>query len=382
MKKIAKLVFPLCLLLCFLWAAPRAYAEEEEIDFQNKSWDEIVEEFLGGYNVTEGQVTIGYYNTVTGEEHFYDPDRYMKTGSMYKVPLTMVFAEKLEAGEITLEDTAGGYRYDTLLKGAIVDSNNDYAAVLWKKLGSYHEYRRIIAPIMGEDPDDVDEKYYENNFFTARQMLTCLKKLYEGRETYGIIIDLMKQAEPSEYFRRHEDRYEVAHKYGYLADDARGIIHLNDCGIIYTGDPYLLVCFTEGAEKPYGIVSNLCTLMSDYTQFHYEERLQAEAEAKAEEQRRETEEALRAAREQGLIAQDPNTAAAPSNSPGAGSEPEPEQKEPVSRAVILIVLFAVCALLTVWAEIRSQHFDLKRLLLGLVCILACIWFWFSAASGG
>ena len=375
MKKISKLLFFICIILCLVVMAPEARAAE--IDFEGKSWDEVIEEFLAEYNVSEGQVTIGYYNTVTEEEHFYDADRYMITGSMYKVPLTMVFAEKAAAGEIDLEkDTAEGFRYTVLMEGAIVQSNNDYAATLWRKLGSYHEYRRVIAPYMGEDPDNVDEKYYENNFFTARQMLTCLKRLYGDEEKYGTVIELMKKAEQREYFCRHEDRYQVAHKYGYLADDARGILYLNDCGIIYTDDPYLLVCFTAGVEKPYGLIGNLCTLMSDYTQYQRKARLDAEAAAEAERRRAEAEAAIQEAREQGLIPATPEVQA-----PEEASVEVPAETGK-NRLVLLIVLFALCGGLTIYAEIKSERFDLKRLLLGLFCILACLYFWLSATSTG
>ena len=386
MKKCAGIISCLCLLLCFAAAAPAAFAEDGEIDLADKSWDAVIEEFLAGYNVQEGQVTIGYYNTVTGEEHYYDPDRYMVTGSMYKVPLTMVFAEKAAAGEIDLEkDTTGGYRYSELLRGAIVDSNNDYAGTLWSALGSYHEYRRVIAPYMGEDPDNVDAKYYENNFFTARQMLCCLKKLYEGSDVYQPVSDLMKEAEQDEYFCRHEDRYEVAHKYGYLVDGY--ILHLNDCGIIYTDDPYLLVCFTTGVEKPYGVVSNLCTLMSDYTQFHREERVQAEAEAEAERLRQEAER-LRQEAEAAGVDPEAGTAAVTGTEMPAGTEPGREAGEPEEhqgrRAAVILILFALCAGLTVFAEVRSGSFDWKRLLLAVGCILAglCFWLLFLSPAGG
>ncbi len=380
MKKISRLIICIGLLFCFAVAAPAAWAEEavQEVELEGKSWDDLMGDFLEYYHVAEGQVTIGYYNTVTGEEHYYDPDRYMVTGSMYKVPLTMVFADKDAAGELDLETGAtGGFKYTTLMKGAIVDSNNDYAAVLWRALGSYHEYRRIIAPYMGEDPDNVDAKYYENNFFTARQMLTCLKKLYEGSETYSYIIELMKAAEQSEYFCRHEDRYEVAHKYGYLADDSKGVLYLNDCGIVYTEEPYLLVCFTAGAEKPYGILSNLCTLMSDYTQYQYEQRKEQEAAAEAERMRQEAQEALERAREEGRV---PEASAAP----GAASPQEAEEEAPgtVSRAVVLAVLFLLCGGLIVLAEVKSGSFTWKRLLLALLCALLSLLFWVSSVSSG
>lgn len=375
MKKTATWWIGAALALCFALAAPKALAADGgELDAGGEeslasSWDQVIEDFLTEYEAEEGQITIGYYNTVTGEEHYYDPDRYMITGSMFKVPLSMAIADRAAAGEIDLEkDTAGGYRYNTLIQGAIVDSNNEYARILWTDLGGYQPYRRLIAPIMGEDPDTVDEKFYENNFFTARQMISCLKKLYDDPERYQFIIDLMKQAEPNKYFRSHEDRYEVAHKYGWLADDSKGLLYLNDCGIIYTGEPYLLVCFTAAnGEKPYALVGNLCPLMSDYTQEQYKQRKEAEAAAEAERLR---DEAQKAFEEAGL------------RDPEGGREESPEERKPVSRTLVLALLFLLCAALTVVAEVRSGSFDLKRLLMAVACILAGLFFWLNFMSGG
>lgn len=240
-------------------------------DFSGRSWREIVEEFLGEYDVSRGDVAIGYYNTVTGEAHFYCPDQYMVAASMYKVPLAMAVTDKLAAEGRSAEDIVDGVPYGSLIKGMLVHSNNHYAEILWGTLGSYQDYRRTIAPYMGEDPETVDGKFYENNYFTARQMLRCLKTLYDGREgAYSRIVELMGQASPGKYFRLYEDRYPVAQKYGYVPDYERGGSWYNDCGIIGADDPYLLVCFTRGFKAQKDFMGRLCLLMSDYTQYRHQ----------------------------------------------------------------------------------------------------------------
>ena len=118
----------------------------------------------------------------------------------------MLFLNWVDEGKITMDESLSGYRYSQLLEGTIIDSNNDYAKILWDYAGAtiqtdpastlYHRYRILIAPLMGEDPDNVDDKYYENNFFTPRQVITCLQHLYEGGEKYDSLIDAMQRAEP------------------------------------------------------------------------------------------------------------------------------------------------------------------------------------------
>ncbi len=401
MKRKLRLVSALILALALL-ALPLPPAHADEEDAAGRSWDELVQELLEKHNAEDGQVTLGYWNTATGEEQYYDPDRFMLSGSMYKVPLCMVFVEKEAAGEIEWTDlSSGGYRYETLVKGAIVDSNNDYARELWKQLGSYNAARRAMAPYMGEDPDAAPEEYYDTvSHFTAREMISCLKQLYENPDPFSYIVDLMKQAQQNEYFCRDEKRYQVAHKYGWVADDAKGILYLTDCGIVYTDDPYALVCFTAGVEEPYRFLAEYCTLMSDYTQVQRTARLEAEAEEEAarreaerlEAERRAAEEAERQTAENGAVSSggEPEpTPNEPEHTPNkseqgpSGAAPGNEEEEKPfalpgwAVAAAAFVLFALITGIDAW---KKGGIDLKRAALVFAALLFGLLFWLIFTS--
>ena len=215
-------------------------------------WETRLLLMLQEHDANPDTIAAGYYNLATGEEHYYNGDQYRVSGSMYKVPLNMLFLNWIAEGKITLDESIGGYRYSQLLEGTIIDSNNEYAKLLWDYAGAtietnpastlYHRYRILIAPIMGEDPDNVDDKYYENNFFTPRQMITCLRQLYDGGERYDRLIETMQRAEPEKYFKLRERRFNIAHKYGWYAEDP--ILYLNDCALCFTEDPIAIVLFT------------------------------------------------------------------------------------------------------------------------------------------
>lgn len=279
MKLLKRILAAAALLCLLLYLSPAAFADNEDL-YKNKTWDQVIEEFFQRYDVDEDGISLGYYNMVTGEEHYFNGDQYMVAGSMFKVPLNMCFTEKIHNGEMDWDTKIGSISYKTLLHDTIVYSSNDYAKILWQELGNgkYRTYREIIAPYMGEDPATVDEKYYENNFFTARQMIYCLRMLAGEPERFPGLIEAMQKAEPDEYFRRSEDRFDIAHKYGFLNTEYH--LYMDDCAIAYTDDPIVFVMFTDNIERAYEVMAEYCTLMCDYTQYNTSLRLEAEALAK------------------------------------------------------------------------------------------------------
>ena len=292
------MVLALCVLLPGL---PASLAEEPEQEaeaanderFADKTWDQVVEEFLQSWGTDPKSVGVGYYNTVTGEEQYLNPDEYRITASMYKVPLNMVFLDRLSKGEMDWETNVAGYNYEVALEQTIVHSNNDIARdmVKWELgKGNWQAGRRVIAEYCGLDPENVDWKFQENNYSTPRQLIYCLRLLYENPDRFPRLVETMQRAEPTEYFKRREQRFNIAHKYGFLTTEYH--LYINDCGIAFTDDPILLVMFTDNVTKAYDVLTEFCTLMCDYTQYHHALRIAEEAEAerlRQEEERLEQE---------------------------------------------------------------------------------------------
>ena len=94
-KRILAAAAVLCLLTALL---PSAFAARDE-RFDGKTWEEVTTDFLGRVGALEtGTVGIGYYNTVTSEEQYMRPDDYVIVGSVYKIPLNMVYCEMIANG--------------------------------------------------------------------------------------------------------------------------------------------------------------------------------------------------------------------------------------------------------------------------------------------
>ena len=282
MKFLRRLLAAAAVICLILTVLPAASAETDE-RFENKDWEQVVQDFLAAYNIPDyAKYAVGYYNTVTGEEHYLNPDLYISVGSVYKVPLNMLFCEKIAKGEMTLDSLISGYTYEVLLRGTIIDSNNDYARILWNYNGSYHHYRELIAPYMGEDAATVDATFYKNNLFTARQMIFCLKLLYENPDRFPHLLETLAEAEPRNYFRRDENRWPIAHKYGYdYGNDPYYYEDVADFGIFQTTDTFLLAFSSENVPQAFDLEAKLATLMCDYTEYNTSKRLRAGAADRA-----------------------------------------------------------------------------------------------------
>ena len=297
MKRVLSLILVLCTVLSLsLTAFATDTTDEDDARFKDKTWEQVVAEFMATYNVKEDSIAFGYLNLVTGEEHYINADTYMVAASMYKVPLNMVYAERVSKGEMTWDSPVSGVELAKLMRGSIVASNNEFSDYLRSGLGGFPTYRRHLAPYLGEDPDTVDSIYYQNNYMTARQIITCLKTLYEGgEERFPKVIEYMKEAEPDNYFNYVEQDYTIAHKYGYLEVD--GKLELNDCAIVYAEDPFAIVMYSLGLGDPYKTMGEFCKLMGDYTAYNRKIRL-------IEEEKKEAEEAAKRAEEEAMATLD------------------------------------------------------------------------------
>jgi len=380
-KKILALLLMLAMLLPL---APAAMAEGEEDDarFAGKSWEEIVDAFLAEHHAAPESVACGWCNTVTGEEHYHNADQYMVSGSMYKVPINMIFTEKVHNGEIGWDTFIGGYRYEYCLHATIVDSNNEIAKGMWDYLGGYQPYRHILAPYMGEDPDTVEEKFYENNFFTPRQMIYALRLLATESERFPKLIDEMLQAEPNKYFKEREHNYDIAQKYGYWPDPNGWHVALNDCAIIYTEEPICIVIFIDSSNEQASrlLLKDYCDLMIAYTEYTTPIRKEAERIAAEEAAIAALNELTPAPQE--TADSDPGTpvsAAAQPGEPGMPSAAE-EEREP---GLFWPVALGLCTLaLAVWLSLRairrarrgklSLPWALAAVLFGAAAILVCL----------
>ena len=242
----------LCLLLVCALLLPCAgasaangkepYVFHFDADFSQESFAEVIERYLKKKRLLGNNISIGWYDLQSGEEYYRNPDLLLEGASTYKLPMAMVYADMIDAGEISLEDTIGPYVLRDALEGILVWSNNPKA--------------RVLQAHLSEDKGE-----FKRNNFSPRFLIGTLRTLYDNPEKYALLLDYLKQARPNDYISRYSGEIEVAHKYG---SDAGFVC---DTGIVYAERPFLLCVMSYGVGGAHLIISEIARIAMDYADY-------------------------------------------------------------------------------------------------------------------
>lgn len=257
--------------------APEEQKQSEQAPEQetNKGLKEQIEQYLEKEEIDADEIAIYLHNFVTGQEYMMNPDSYFAAGSVYKVPLAMIYYERIEHGELSLtskiyydeayaEDpdaSEANYMPNTsieltyLLDDMIVNSNNTAAHILFENLGGWISFKEEAA-VFGEVPED-DVYYSYDNVFTARYLKDVLSYLQGHRDTFQGLIELMVKSGSGEYLDRVVST-QIAQKYGEY-DTAENAI-----GIVYGTQPYSIVVLTDAGAAGKAAIGDINKICYDY----------------------------------------------------------------------------------------------------------------------
>ena len=272
--------------------APEAAAEETAEEAGGSEEDTpsglaaLFDEFRAQYNLTEQNFAVSYYDTVTQERYDWNETHMMVAASTFKLPLNLYYYEMENAGEIASDAliTQGGATLDLCHYLSIVESNNEISHALLYRIGTFPEYKEAMRKYFTMTDDEIDPKYYQNNYYCTRMMMDTLQYIYARQDEFPELIDYMKQAHPQNgYFKAKVTEMEVAHKYGSFEGAE------NDVGIFYAEHPFLLAVYTQNVGE--GVVQDAARLAADYnaqqTEIYKQQALQAQLDAfEAEKQAR------------------------------------------------------------------------------------------------
>ena len=187
--------------------------------------------------------------------------------SIYKLPLAMLYYDKVNEGEYTLDSTFtySGYMHEgagvissnygissqvplsDLLNDLIIYSDNDAGHILYENLGGWKEYKEAMTKYT----NSISENYYTmDNVTTVNTMNDVVTYLYDHKEDYKVLIKNMEKAEPGEYLDR-DTQLSMPQKYG-MYDYA-----LNSVGFVECNTAYSIVVLTSLGDKGADVMANI-----------------------------------------------------------------------------------------------------------------------------
>ena len=207
-------------------------------------------------NLNEKNFSFFYYNIDKQSYYFYNENAYFTAASTIKMPLAMLYYDKIRNVNISINDTilytcdfyeVGAWTTATtysvkskipinfLLEQSIVNSDNTATNMLIKNLG-YKNYKTQIAKY---SDITLPKDFFCSNIISARYAYDIVKYLYENIQNYEELVKYLKKSSNGKYLKKYITDYDIAHKYGSY----NGYVH--DYGIVFGENTYLIGIFTK-----------------------------------------------------------------------------------------------------------------------------------------
>lgn len=235
---------------------------------EDENIKQLINSIMQEKNLTENNFAFFYYNEDTKKYYFYNEDKYFTAASTVKVPVAMLYYDKVNSGELTLDSkikytsdcyevgggtTAATYKVGSnipisfLLEQSIINSDNTAVNTLIKNLG-WTQYRKDMAKYTDEE---LKQEFYDSNVTFAAYGYDLLTNLYENKNNYNKLIEDMKKSSGGQYLKKYITQYDVAHKYGSYA----GNVH--DYGIVFGETTYLIGVYTKGVANADELIADI-----------------------------------------------------------------------------------------------------------------------------
>ena len=238
---------------------------EETLD---NNIENLINQIMIENNLNENNFFFFFYNVEEKKYYFYNENTYFIAASTIKVPVAMLYYDKIADGELNLSDTLIYNREDYeagdgstaadysvgekipisyLLEQTIVNSDNTALNILINHIG----YQKCKEELSKYSDIELIEDFYTSNVANVSYYYDVLQYLYQNTEKYSGLITNMKKSSGGGYLKADLPQYEVAHKYGSYD----GYVH--DYGIIYGQNTYLIGVFTKGIANASDLIADI-----------------------------------------------------------------------------------------------------------------------------
>ncbi|MDF2879790.1 MAG: hypothetical protein K0R54_347 [Clostridiaceae bacterium] len=218
-------------------------------------------------------VALVYYDINSGTSiKINENDSYL-AASTVKVPINMLLYDMIYKGQINVSEKLT-YTSEDYEDGAGILQGQDLSQP--RSLSNLSMYSIVysdnIAINMLLDRVGIDNRYdyleslvghsvnHNDNYTTADDSFKILKRLYENPDNnpyYETLINLMKNTVYHDRIDRLIPQQIVAHKIGDYNE------YVNDIGIVFTKNPYILVIFTKNTTNANELIGQVSKVIYD-----------------------------------------------------------------------------------------------------------------------
>ena len=238
---------------------------EETVD---SNIENLINQIMTENNLNETNFFFFFYNIEEKKYYFYNENTYFTAASTIKVPVAMLYYDKIADGELNLSNTllynsddyevgdgstAADYSVGEripisyLLEQTIVNSDNTALNILIHNIG----YQKCKEELTKYSDIELTKDFYSSNVANVSYYYDVLQYLYQNTDKYSELIEYMKISSGGGYLKANLPQYEVAHKYGSYD----GYVH--DYGIIYGQNTYLIGVFTNGIANASDLIADI-----------------------------------------------------------------------------------------------------------------------------
>lgn len=248
-----------------------SFSEIEVPENNKETLGDLIDQYLKENNFTKDNISIYVNNFDTEESYSFNQDKYFIAGSIYKLPLAMIYYESILSDEISSSAVvpflayhleSGGFvesnyalgsyiPVSDLLYYSIVYSDNSAGMMLFDYLGGWNNYKILATKY--SDISYTDEYYSLDNKVNAQYMSDVLSYLYNSTD-FSILMEHLNMAMPSGYLNYYSTGIS-AQKYGMYYNA------MNAVGLSTTGENYSIVVLTNlghNGEVVIGDINEIC----------------------------------------------------------------------------------------------------------------------------
>ncbi|MBP3853226.1 MAG: serine hydrolase, partial [Erysipelotrichaceae bacterium] len=226
------------------------------------------------WGVDESQITV-CVRDIENDCIVYErnADQWMRAGSIYKLPLSMLWFDKIAAGEASLDDeiyynkrkyyqevgplgnhqTGDILTYEEVIKTTILESDNTGGQILFQTYGGWNVYRKDA--LRYTDVDMGNQFMLQKNYMTARYTTDVSTYLYKHKKRYKLLIEWLTQAVPHQVLDT-VIQVNMPQKFGTMELFKYGT------GFVEAKHPYAISVFTYGMVDPasqrMGTINSMC----------------------------------------------------------------------------------------------------------------------------